>query len=87
MNKKNNVMLFSWGHAIQQSDLPSKSKLVLLNLSIYVDDRGEGCFPSIEKQMRDTGLSKKTICKYLDIAYEAGFLSKDNNGLFCFNSK
>ena len=80
MNKKNNVMLFSWRHAIQESDLPSITKLVLFNLSIYMNDRGEGCFPSIEKQMEDTGLTNKTICKHIDIACKARFLCKNKHG-------
>ena len=80
MNKKNHVTIFSWRHAIQEAGLPSTTKFVLLNLSIYMNDRGEGCFPSIEKQMNDTGLSNKTICKHIDIACEAGFLCKNKHG-------
>lgn len=73
--------IFSWREAIQLSDLPALTRLVLLNLSIYMNDKGGSCHPSIAEQMKDTGLSNRVVCKHLQIAVEGGFLFKQRVGL------
>lgn len=66
--------IFSWREAIQTASLPSTTKLVLLNLSIYMNEKGEGCYPSVKRQASDTNLSEKTICDHLQKAAAAGFI-------------
>lgn len=68
--------LFSWRHAIQQSWLNSTTKLVLLNLSIYMNERGGGCFPSIKTQSSDTGLCERSVYAAINQAERAGYLKK-----------
>lgn len=74
------MQVWSWRHAIQKSSLDSSTKLVLLNLSIYMNDVGDGCYPSIERQVQDTGLSKRSVITHLKKALEAGFLVKEKHG-------
>ena len=74
------MKIFSWRHAVQRSDLGSTTKLVLLNLSLYMNEVGQGCYPSVERQVEDTGLSKKSVITHLDKAVEAGFIIKKKHG-------
>lgn len=73
--------IFSWREAIQAFNLSSTTKLVLFNLSIYMNEKGEGCYPSILRQSHDTNLSEKTICDHLQKAVIAGFLHVSKQSL------
>lgn len=68
--------VWNWRDAIRQAELSSTTKLVLLNLSIYMNDMGEGCFPSIPQQVRDTGLSERAVYVAIANAEEGGFLER-----------
>jgi hypothetical protein len=74
------MRVFSWREAIQVSSLQATTRHVLLNLSIYMNDKGNGCFPSVETQASDTGLSKRAIITHLQLAQDAGFLVKRQHG-------
>ena len=74
------MKVWSWRQAIQKSELPSTTKLVLLNLSIYMNEVGEGCYPTTATQAKDTGLSERSVCTHLDNAEKAGFLLKSLHG-------
>mgnify|MGYP006426731843 CR=1 FL=1 len=74
------MKVWSWRHAIQQAELNSTTKLVLLNLSIYMNEIGEGCYPSTARQAKDTGLSERSICTHLDKAEKAGFIAVKKHG-------
>jgi hypothetical protein len=67
--------VWSWGQAIQQSELAPLTKLVCLNLYLYVNDLGQGAFPSLTRQAKDTGLARSTLIKHLKAAEEAGYLT------------
>ena len=69
-----------WRRAIQASDLKPSTRLVLLNLSIYMNDEGKNCFPSTEQQTVDTGLTERTVITHIDNAVAAGFLKKGMKG-------
>lgn len=71
---------WSWRHAITRSDLRPTTRHVLLNLSMYMDEAGGSCFPSIDQQAKATGLTTKAVKKHLDLAGEAGWLSKRPHG-------
>ncbi len=72
--------VLEWRRAIQKSDLPAMTRLVLLNLSIHMDSEGGSCFPSTAKQAADTGLSQRTVCTHLKRAAEAGYIDKMLHG-------
>ena len=71
---------WTWRHAIQDSELEPTTKLVLYNLSMHMNERGESCFPSIKEQMRGTGLSNRAVCMHLEKAESAGFIEKQLHG-------
>ncbi len=75
------ITVFSWRQAIQKSSLEATTKLVLYNLSIHMNDLGEGCFPSTETQALATGLSQRSVCTHLQKAATAGFLHITKHGL------
>lgn len=74
------VTPWEWRRAIQASALPSTTKFVLLNLAVYMDQNGDGMFPSTIRQANDTGLSERAICTHLDKATQAGFIQKQIKG-------
>lgn len=72
--------VWSWQQAIQKSRLSSTTKLVLFNLSCYINAVGEGCYPSTKRQAAETGLSERSICTHLAIAKEQGFIEIKKHG-------
>lgn len=73
-SKKQPVWL-TWRKVIRSSDLPSTTRLVLFNLAGYLNDEGEGAFPSVPRQAKDTGLTERSIYKALKIAEDGGYLT------------
>ena len=74
------MKVWSWRHAVQQSDLKPTVRLVLFNLSIYMNDHGQSCYPTIDQQTKDTGLCNKSIIRSIATAEKAGFLVKKKHG-------
>lgn len=74
------MKVWTWRQAIQRSSLSPITKLVLFNLSVYMNEIGESCFPTVEQQTKDTGLGKTTIHKHLKLACDAGFILKTKHG-------
>lgn len=72
--------LFSWRHAILESDLPSTTRLVLLTLSCHMSDAGDSCFPSVVRLASESGLSKKAVIEHLKIAKEKGWILVSAHG-------
>ena len=70
------MKIWSWRQAILKSELPSTTKLVLMVLSTYMNDHGEGCYPSQEQIARDASLTTRAVIKHLDIAIKEGWLAK-----------
>jgi len=75
------MKVWSWRQVILRSSLEPSSKLLLLALSTYMNDHGEGCYPSIEQLCKDTSLSERTVFYHLKKAEAEGFLIKDKREL------
>lgn len=73
------IKIFSWIDAIKQSSLSPVTRHVLLNLSTYMNQDGESCYPSIDEQAKTTGLSRRSVISHLDAACAAGFLFKSSH--------
>lgn len=73
--------VWSWRQAILKSKLEATTKLVLLCLSTYMNDHGEGCYPSQERVAEDTSLTKRAVIVHIKKAIDAGWLKKDKRGL------
>jgi hypothetical protein len=78
--KRSDVKVWSWRQAIKDSDLKSTTKLVLLTLSVYMNDCGNGCYPSVEQLVKDTSLSKRAVIVHLQLAEKAYFITKKMHG-------
>lgn len=64
--------LFTWRSRICSEDGPKdpNTRFVLLVLSLYMSEKGDSCFPSIERLARESALSKTAVKKHLKIAAE-----------------
>src|SRR5690606_1204118 len=71
---------WSWRHAFSQSALPATTKHVLHTLGMFMNELGEGCFPSVADICRYSGLDKKTVLKHLVTAREAGWIVISQHG-------
>lgn len=71
---------WSWQQAVQESGLPPTTRFVLLNLSVYMNNKGGNCYPTTAQQATDTGLSERAVCTHLKLAEEAGFIIKKVHG-------
>jgi len=72
---------WSWRQLIIKTELESTTKLVLLALSTYMNDHGEGCYPSTVQIARDTSLSERAVFVHIRKAEMAGFLIRDKREL------
>lgn len=71
---------WSWRHAFASSDLPPTTKHVLHTLGMFMNELGEGCYPSVADICRYSGLDKKTVLKHLAAARDAGWISVSQHG-------
>ena len=69
-----NTTTWSWRHKISKAELEPYEKLILYTLSLYVTEMGQAAFPSIERLEQQTGLSRKTVLKYLGSCAEKNWL-------------
>lgn len=76
----NGSRAWTWRHAIIESDLPPTTRHVLLTISCHMNDRGEGCFPSMRELARETGRSLRAVCEHINVAIEAGWLVRFEHG-------
>ncbi|UZD70800.1 helix-turn-helix domain-containing protein [Brucella sp. JSBI001] len=71
---------WTWRHAFASSDLPSTTKAVLHTLGMFMNELGEGCYPSVADICRYSGLDKKTVLKHLGTARDAGWIAVSQHG-------
>lgn len=71
---------WSWRHAVAKSGLPSNTRLVLLTLSLKMDETGGSCYPPITELVELSGLDKKTVLKHLEIAEDKGWIEVSQHG-------
>lgn len=76
MKKKEITKSYQWAKAVKKSDLPPVTKHVLLNLYFYMNPQGEGCYPSITTQAKDTSLSERAVYSAIALAVDSGYLIK-----------
>lgn len=71
---------WTWRHAFSTSDLPATTKHVLHTLGMFMNELGEGCYPSVADICRYSGLDKKTVLKHLAAARDAGWIAVSQHG-------
>src|SRR5476649_1074544 len=75
------MKVWSWRQALLRAPMEPSTKLILLALSTYMNDHGEGCYPSVEQLCKDTSLSERSVFYHLKKAESEGFLVKDKREL------
>ncbi len=71
---------WSWRHAIIKSDLQATTRHVLLTISCFMNDVGDGCYPTQEQIAEATGLSDRSIRTHLELAEKAGWIKVTEHG-------
>ena len=71
---------WTWRHAFASSALPATTKAVLHTLGMFMNELGEGCYPSVADICRYSGLDKKTVLKHLAAARDAGWIAVSQHG-------
>ncbi len=70
-----------WRNMIfRHSELESNAKLVGAYLSTWMDEHGNNCYPSVKRIAHETGLSEKTVCKYIAVLRDTGWLAAEKHG-------
>ena len=67
---------FKWEEIILESDLPAYAKYLGLYLRTFMNNKQDVAWPSLSRISQDTGLSKPTVIKYLDVLEDGQFLIK-----------
>ena len=68
----------TWLNAIWESDLPANSKFIAAFLRRYMNDIRDSAWPSLKTISEKTGLTKKTVLKYISILEEKDYLIKES---------
>lgn len=65
---------WTWRHAILKSNLPATTRHVLLTISCFMNDTGDGCYPTTKQLAEASGLSERAVCEHIGKATAAGWL-------------
>lgn len=71
---------WSWRQMLLKSSLPGTTRHVLLTLSCHVNDAGEPCYPTVDRLVCETGLSKRSVLDALKKGKEAGWIEVGKHG-------
>ncbi|PWJ75268.1 helix-turn-helix protein [Pseudaminobacter salicylatoxidans] len=71
---------WTWRHAIIKSRLSPTTRHVLLTISVFMNDAGDGCYPTTKQLADATGLSERSVCTHIEAARDAGWLSVSVHG-------
>jgi hypothetical protein len=71
---------WTWRHAILEAELPATTKHVLLTISCFMNDVGEGCYRTTKELAQFTGLSERAVCTHIENAVKLGWLKKSQHG-------
>ena len=76
MNPRSPAKLFSWRSAFTSKLGPkdSSTRLVLLTLSLFMDETGGSCYPSQQRISDASGLTKPTVIDHLERAERGGWI-------------
>lgn len=72
--------IFNWRILIFKTDINYHAKYLACYLSTYMNEHGDNCYPSVKRISHECGLSEPTVCKYIQILREAGWLETKKKG-------
>lgn len=67
---------FSWQSAVTKSELEGTTKLVLLVIGTYMNQHGDGAFPSYRTIAAGASLNRATVIRHVETAVSQGWLKK-----------
>lgn len=67
---------FSWQSAVTKSELEGTTKLVLLVIGTYMNQHGDGAFPSYRTIAAGASLNRATVIRHVETAVSRGWLKK-----------
>lgn len=67
---------FSWQSAVTKSNLEGSTKLVLLVIGTYMNQHGDGAFPSYKTIAAGASLNRATVIRHVETAVSQGWLKK-----------
>ncbi|MBH1477091.1 helix-turn-helix domain-containing protein [Stenotrophomonas maltophilia] len=67
---------FSWQSAVTKSELDGTTKLVLLVIGTYMNQHGDGAFPSYRTIAAGASLNRATVIRHVETAVSQGWLKK-----------
>lgn len=68
--------MFRWRNAMEKSELPSTTKLVLHALAGFTNKFGQSCWPGLDVIAERAGLAVRTVSKHLRIAVGMGWVDR-----------
>lgn len=71
---------WTWRHAILESDLSGTTKHVLLTISCFMNELGEGNYRTTKELAAFAGRSERCVCEHIEIAKDAGWLIVSRHG-------
>ncbi len=75
MSDRDFKALFTWRSAIAESDLDPTTRHVALTMSLYMNERGGSCYPSVAALVHDTGLSERAVRDHRKRLEDLGWLA------------
>ncbi len=73
--------VWSWEESIMESDLSPTTRLVLLVLATHMNNFGQGCYPSLDRIAKYSGLTERAVRVQINKAIESGWLVKSKRRL------
>jgi len=69
---------FNWVQLVKKSNLPSNAKLLSFYLATFMNAEHDIAWPSQTRISYETGLSRSTVCKWIDYLVSEDWLIKDS---------
>ena len=71
------LSMINWMNCVWESDLPPYSKYLAAYLRKFMNDNQDMAWPSYERIIHETGLSRQTVWRYFDVLDSEGWLIRD----------
>lgn len=68
---------FNWVKLILDTDLPFQSKAIAMYLATFMNMDHHMAYPSYQRMMKELGVSKQTLYRYLDLLDSAGWITRE----------
>lgn len=75
--KKADSGIVNWMNCIWLTDLPANAKYLACYLRKYMNDNQDMAWPSYARMIEETGLSRQSIAKYLEVLEEEGWVMRE----------